>query len=60
MEKAIGVKKLDLEKYIYIYDKFMWCNIGLAAKQFQILQKQQWKEKTLSKTKLRVYNQYRP
>ncbi len=37
----------------------MWCNIELAAKQFQILEKIQWKEKALSKPKLRVYNRYK-
>ncbi len=37
----------------------MWCNIELDAKQFQILEKKQWKEKALSKPKLGAYNQYK-
>ncbi len=46
----------DLE---YIYDNFMWCNIELAAKRFQILGKKQWKEKALSRPKWRVYKEQR-
>ena len=41
MKKITGVP--ISVKLFYIDDNFMWCNIELAAKQLQILEKKQWK-----------------